>query len=66
MLASALLIFSPLGGQTAIYHNYVQLYETLHLEMAAHFQKVTETGQSLKQVFLRYKIRDVSEFSKTR
>ena len=24
--------------------NYVQLYETLHLEMAAHFQKVTETG----------------------
>ena len=33
--------------------NYVQLYETLHLEMAAHFQKVTETGQSLKQVILR-------------
>ena len=30
--------------------NYVQLYETLHLEMAAHFQKVTETGPSLKQV----------------
>ena len=29
--------------------NYVQLYETLHLVMAAHFQKVTETGQSLKQ-----------------
>ena len=28
---------------------YVQLYETLHLEMAAHFQKVTETGQSLIQ-----------------
>ena len=36
--------------------NYVQLYETLHLEMAAHFQKVTETGPSLKQVLLRYKI----------
>ena len=34
--------------------NYVQLYETLHLEMAAHFQKVTETGPSLKQVLLRY------------
>ena len=32
--------------------NYVQLYKTLRLEMAAHFQKVTETGQSLKQVFL--------------
>ena len=32
--------------------NYVQLYETLHLEMAAHFQKVTETGPSLKQVLL--------------
>ena len=30
--------------------NYVQLYETLHLEMEAHFQKVTETGPSLKQV----------------
>ena len=35
--------------------NYVQLYETLHLEMAAHFQKVTETGPSLKQVLLRSK-----------
>ena len=23
--------------------HYVKLYETLHLEMAAHFQKVTET-----------------------
>ena len=34
--------------------NYVQLYETLHLEMTAHFQKVTETGPSLKQVLLRY------------
>ena len=33
--------------------NYVQLYETLHLEIAAHFQKVTETGPSLKQVILR-------------
>ena len=33
--------------------NYVMLYETLHLEMAAHFQKVTETGPSLKQVLLR-------------
>ena len=45
-----LLIFSPIGSQTPVYHiNYVQLYETLHLEMAAHFQKVTETGQSLKQ-----------------
>ena len=33
--------------------NYVQLCETLHLEMAAHFQKVTETGPSLKQVLLR-------------
>ena len=32
--------------------NYVQLYETLHLNMAAHFQKVTETGPSLKQVLL--------------
>ena len=29
--------------------NYVQLYETLHLEMAAHFQKVTETGLSLNR-----------------
>ena len=36
--------------------NYVQLYETLHLEMAAHFQKVTETGPSLKQVLLRPKM----------
>ena len=26
------------------HHNYVQLYQTLHLEMADHFQKVTETG----------------------
>ena len=34
--------------------NYVQLYETLHLEMAAHLQEVTETGPSLKQVLLRY------------
>ena len=34
--------------------NYVQLIETLHLEMAAHFQKVTETGLSLKQVLLIY------------
>ena len=34
--------------------NYVRLYETLHLEIAAHFQKDTETGQSLKQVILRY------------
>ena len=34
--------------------NYVQLYETLHLEMAADFWKVTETGPSLKQVLLRY------------
>ena len=34
--------------------NYVQLYETLLLEIAAHFQKVTETGQSLKQVILGY------------
>ena len=33
---------------------YVQMYETLHLEMAAHFQKITETGQSLKQGILRY------------
>ena len=30
--------------------NYLQLYETLHLETAAHFQKVTEKGPSLKQV----------------
>ena len=33
--------------------NYVQLYESLLLEMTAHFQKVTETGASLKQVLLR-------------
>ena len=33
--------------------NYVQLYETLHLEMAAHFQEVTETGPSPKQALLR-------------
>ena len=32
--------------------NYVQLYEPLHLEMVAHFQKVTEKGPSLKQVLL--------------
>ena len=31
---------------------YVQMYETLHLEMAAYFQKVTDTGQSLKQGIL--------------
>ena len=36
--------------------NYVHMYETLHLEMAAHFQKVTETGPSLKQVLLRYQV----------
>ena len=44
------------NGKSNIYisHlNYVQFYETLHLEMAAHFQKVTETGPSLKQVLLR-------------
>ena len=42
-------------SNTYISHlNYVQLYETLHLEMAAYFQKVTETGPSLKQVLLRY------------
>ena len=28
--------------------NYVQLYETLHLEIAAQFPKVSETGPSLK------------------
>ena len=33
--------------------NYVPLYETLKLEMTAHFQNVTETGPSLKQL-LRY------------
>ena len=33
---------------------YVHLYETLHLQMAAHFQKVTKTGQSLKQGLLGY------------
>ena len=33
--------------------HYVQLYETLHLEMAVHFEKVTETGPSLKQVLLQ-------------
>ena len=32
------------------HHNYVQLYQTLLLEMADHFQKVIETGPSLKQV----------------
>ena len=37
--------------------NYVQLYETLQLEMAALFQKVTETGPSLKQVLLRILMR---------
>ena len=45
------------------YLNYVQLYETLHLEMAAHFQKVTETGPSLKQVLLRNIISLKSESS---
>ena len=45
----ALLIYSPLGSQTAIYH-YVQFNETLYLEMAAYFRKVTKTGPSLKQV----------------
>ena len=35
--------------------HYVHLYETLYLEMTAHFQKVTETGSSLKQVLLRYR-----------
>ena len=33
--------------------HHVQLYETLYLEMTAHFQKVTETGPLLKQVLLR-------------
>ena len=31
----------------------VHLYEKMHLEMTAHFLKVTETGPSLKQALLR-------------
>ena len=43
------------GNYKSVKLHCVHLYETLHLEMAAHFQKVTETGPSLKHVLLRYR-----------
>ena len=46
-----------------LHQHYFQLYETLHMEMAAHFQRVTETGPSLKQVLLLREMNAFRRFS---
>ena len=43
-----------------IHINYVQLYKTIHLEMAAHFQKVTETGPPITISYTSSKSNDLA------